>query len=474
LVKEDALRRRENDARPVSALLVSEVLRRDINLYDREPDFANTFTQTVAGAFLPYIVFKMQYSLQLTESFPSLKELDRSLFSTCFHPFQLGFFTKFEQELDLLNLNKLYPDVPADEEETEEAAEVGNIMQEENNHPAEANAGVRQEMGEPTGVDAGIPEEIDADPGPEAGIQPGRINVKRPLEDLSSEFEPYEVFDISKGGRRRIPNNDSSMILPKYKPRIKKKPAKAEQTIPKAKYSMAREEFYEEMVHARSPTLRNDVVVTRILDSETIEPLQYDPWGAHMSPQNASVAHNQTWADLFVPGSTKVGGLVLENATPVLSTPYSPTQRVSRVQMIERQREDVPAVTLARNDSSSDATMFSQGADLEVVPTFFSESPVQRTHRIELEASSLPSTAPIFPNMTPDEFVLKGDFKLFGIMSVQLYSLQSPNVPGVHHQVSIPGDLSLGNLIPSVAHSGMDPNSIARHHIDVPLPPKQN
>jgi hypothetical protein len=100
--------------------------------------------------------------------------------------------------------------------------------------------------------------------------------------------------------------------------------------------------------------------------------------------------------------------------------------------------------------------MFSQGADLEVVPTFFSESPVQRTHRIELEASSLPSTAPIFPNMTPDEFVLKGDFKLFGIMSVQLYSLQSPNVPGVHHQVSIPGDLSLGNLIPSVAHSGMD------------------
>jgi hypothetical protein len=167
----------EKDARPVSALLVSEVLRRDINLYDREPDFANTSTQIVAGAFPPYIVFKMQYSLQLTEFFPSLKELDRTLFSTCFHPFQRGFFTKFEQELDLLILNKLYPDVPADAEETEEAAEVGKIMQEENKYPAEANAGIRQEMGEPTGVDAGIPEEIDADPDLEAGIQPGLINV---------------------------------------------------------------------------------------------------------------------------------------------------------------------------------------------------------------------------------------------------------------------------------------------------------
>ncbi|KAE8168405.1 hypothetical protein BDV40DRAFT_294358 [Aspergillus tamarii] len=56
----------------------------------------------------------------------------------------------------------------------------------------------------------------------------------------------------------------------------------------------------------------------------------------------------------------------------------------------------------------------------------------------------------------PEEYVLVGDLSLFGVMDVELYSLQSADILGTCHRVILKEELSMGRLIPSMKDSPFD------------------
>lgn len=58
--------------------------------------------------------------------------------------------------------------------------------------------------------------------------------------------------------------------------------------------------------------------------------------------------------------------------------------------------------------------------------------------------------------MFPRKHVVKGGFFLFGLIPAELHSLQTSSTSGIHQRVTLPGDLSLGNLLPTLAGSPLD------------------
>lgn len=60
------------------------------------------------------------------------------------------------------------------------------------------------------------------------------------------------------------------------------------------------------------------------------------------------------------------------------------------------------------------------------------------------------------PPAAPAQYIVKGDFFLFGLIPAELHSLQSSSCSGIHQRVTLPGDLSLGNLLPTLAGSPLD------------------
>lgn len=57
----------------------------------------------------------------------------------------------------------------------------------------------------------------------------------------------------------------------------------------------------------------------------------------------------------------------------------------------------------------------------------------------------------------PSEYVAKASFTLFGHIEAELHMLQTPSVTaGVHQRVTLPGSLSLGTLLPTLAGSPLD------------------
>lgn len=61
------------------------------------------------------------------------------------------------------------------------------------------------------------------------------------------------------------------------------------------------------------------------------------------------------------------------------------------------------------------------------------------------------------PSLAPVEHVAKVPFALFGIIPTELQMLQTPSsTAGIHQRVTLPGTLSLGTLLPSLAGSPLD------------------
>lgn len=56
----------------------------------------------------------------------------------------------------------------------------------------------------------------------------------------------------------------------------------------------------------------------------------------------------------------------------------------------------------------------------------------------------------------PAEYVVKGGFRLFGLIPAELHTLQTSSTSGTHQRVTLPGNLSLGNLLPTLAGSPLD------------------
>lgn len=54
------------------------------------------------------------------------------------------------------------------------------------------------------------------------------------------------------------------------------------------------------------------------------------------------------------------------------------------------------------------------------------------------------------------EYVVKGGFCLFGLIPAELHTLQTSSTSGTHQRVTLPGNLSLGNLLPTLAGSPLD------------------
>ena len=134
-----------------------------------------------------------------------------------------------------------------------------------------------------------------------------------------------------------------------------------------------------------------------------------------MSSPSAILAHEDVWKQLNSPGPTKVEGISIDNAELVVTAEKS----LVAYSYLGYTAFDVRALPMQ---------LFSIGTT----------AVLEKLLRL------------------PDEFVLKGSSFFFGMILVELYTLQSPSIPGVHQRVTIPGDHSLGKLIPSMASSPID------------------
>ena len=371
-----------------------------------------------------WVCYSLDYQLRQNRSSNEVVPI----FATTFYPFQRGYFTSFEQELDSVVLDSYIMDY-----------DVLNV---------EEAKGASEKL------------EWSIVP-PEATELLGKRAADVDLDDEEWKMATKE----EKGGGMALEDQPVG-------------------------YLVAEELSYMSAAQVEVPEIQMNTV--------TMERVEELPPTTETSAQEI---HQAVWEELHAPGPTTVDGIILENSQLVIATEDSlPIEKVAQNYGLANQsisalsmsvqpaltinesiaQDDVPPVetgSSGQSDSASSILWSPPGENSDIMPLAITNEDIAMMTVGDVEMSRELSSMmvsdgadPLGPlqvekpegpqqpqaGAVPDEFVLKGSYKLFGVLQTELYSLQSPNVQGVHHRISLPGEMSLGKLVPSLADSDMN------------------
>ena len=452
------------------------------------------------------------------------------VFETTFYPFQRGFFTSFEQELDSVILDSYFP---RDEEVEDGTPEKLQWDVELPPGPTRLPGLLGKRAGDPNlgeeqwfitfnEQEDGFPAVEDPSPAflpgmPNLGYQNHNLanqdsfGMSNPLfQELQEQARQNRGISSTSNGLHFSNFYQQSLGLSDLS--ISNTTTTSMQALELEDQSAGKleEEFsYMSTSLVEVPEIQmNTVVMERI---EEIPPT---------TETKAQEIHQTVWEELHAPGPTAVDGIILGNSQLVIAMEDTlPVERVAHNYALANQfisalslsaqpappmnesisQGDIPPANNGQPTTLENPTPTSSLASAESVGSshgdsassvFWSQSE-EKSDIVSVtttdedsamaagnvdEKSLQPSSKvvsddvnPLDPaqveksegqqqpqaGAAPDEFVLKGSFELFGVLQTELYSLQSPNVEGVHHRISLPGELSLGKVVPSLADSDM-------------------
>ena len=447
---------------PAQATLVSTIVAPNQKY---EFNFADSTQKTLdlENKDIPdWMAFRMDYSLHQSDNFDGLKELKSTMFKRSFFPLQRPFFTKFEQELDSCILDSLYQgldeeieDADIEEDEDEAAAATSGALA--NLPPTKPFA---QLFGQVDHSKDTIQEEEDRwdkialDPIPQNTVGPNSnkrqfpylslellataAKTKNEMDNKRDRAKASEMAQANNGLNNNPPKPSSRMAA--RRPEIQLAPSLdvehgSNEVTPSPLTPNAGETSGKLPLpaHIESQFTADEINITdQGFGSDAIIPQSspFEPTMADLVSDLDSGVMAQVPIGLFVPGLNDLGLNLMGSQIAVAE---------NEVQTLEVQDSQLQTVfpstsaVFARTEPSVAAP--SVGA----LPT--AQDP---TTSGDAEPGS-------------EKFVQDRDHSLFGFLPIKVFSFHDPKRPqDIHEQVSFPGDLALGKLLPSEEDSPID------------------
>ncbi|KAF5618853.1 uncharacterized protein FTJAE_12120 [Fusarium tjaetaba] len=500
LVTKENARRTGQEKGQQRAYLVSQILPiTDADHAKYEPIFAKKTQQSLPSySKVPdWLCYKMRYSLHVF-NYNGMGERRNATFETEFYPFQRPFFTKFEQELDIVLLESIY-NLPknAEVEDSQSSIKLNTNVQERQDHQVD-NAIIEETIFQLTksrkrqDIDLFI---MPADFGGLVLMPPNKtyelmaLNEKPHRSKEKGNTEGKEKSRLSllqkkrlrKGQENRERHGGNSEKYDDHATEYEQSQgnsAPGENPEPR-KIIKSEKKVGAVQKLSREPTFRTvEQKLSKRVKAQnapkgastfTLEPevatecIGNDNYNTNTFPtESAFEAHERIWADLDAPGNISVGGLLLENAQIVTTLPdateaiQAPTESAigdlqsSSATVISYVMADtglIPSSDINNSDGSALVTGMGIATAMDVA---FEE---EKKEPMDTQTSAAP---------VPGQYAVMGDFMLFGVMSVKIQNLQSLNTQGEVFRVSLTDDMALGKLVPCLKNSPMDAITLSK------------
>lgn len=404
-----------------------------------------------------WFCYALEYHLKLEKTGkPSLDGDVRPMvihqFSTVFYPWQRGFFTKFEQKLDEILLNRIYAEHYAAElaERQEATQSAGHQMKDQLGKrsfvawdalPKGKVKDLRDKVkkGLRIGIDGiealksdnddGVPQiqgsnHYDIEVGKTAwSSKPAHknrwVNSLVPMREMVPESQRYqEINEIDKESSMDSVSNRnlSTLVSPK-------------------------QDTLMIMVDGRWPGELNDAEDTSINHTE-----EANRTAKLKSPEVTVSQQYQVWKEVRAPGVTVINGLSLDDAKIVCGN----VEGVAT----ENQTNTLQAVS-SRPENSDTVHAIQALPEMKPRVRPHEEDLAYKEEEEDVEVQTLADSGA--KNTLPRRFVVNAKFKLFGKHETEIFIMQDVERPKLqHYRIKFPGELSLGAFMPSLAGSDFD------------------
>lgn len=365
---------------------------------------------------------KIEYELLMGGRASLLGTTDGRL-ATDFYPFQRGFFTLFEQRIDAAILNKAYKDAttwePPDIHEEDEVTieEIGKLKDDGSMETEHDGSMETEHITFPNNISDKSTFFTN-----NAAKQERIFNTKPSTSNLGGQMPGGNLFH----------SNPNTLGTFSYNPTAQQKPF-LNMGGPGTPGNLTPSQQQQNQTNVNPSTQEN----------------QYGNLGGNPFGKYSNLAFNQSGSLFSSQNSFPLRGNSGENSNNGQSSLPGSLSSLNSLSFLGRTviQPFSPGPPASQSKIGQQAADGTKGCDAET----------QAFPLNSMFLSFAPETLQRTPPSTPTEHVAKAPFKLFGIIPTELHMLQTPSsTSGIHQRVTLPGTLSLGTLLPSLAGSPID------------------